>query len=56
MIDKSLIEEFETRDEGDSTDGLANVEQETGPVLNSDQVAALRAIRESEKISPRVSR
>lgn len=48
MIGKSLIEEFETSDDGNTLGGLANVEQEKGPALNSDQNSALRSIRETE--------
>jgi primosomal protein N' (replication factor Y) len=45
LIDKSLIEEFESVDDGDAADSLANVEQQTGPVLNPEQAAVLQAIR-----------
>jgi len=51
MLGKSLIEEFETTDDGDISDDLANVEQETGPRLNADQNNALKAIRENTGFS-----
>ena len=46
LLNKGLAEEFESSDAG-SEDGLANVEQETGPELNPDQRKALAAIRDS---------
>jgi primosomal protein N' (replication factor Y) len=45
LVDKSLIEEFETSDDSDELETLANVEQTDGPELNRDQVQALQAIR-----------
>jgi len=48
MVGKSLIEEFETNDDGDVSGGLANVEQEKGPTLNPDQNGALKSIRETK--------
>jgi primosomal protein N' (replication factor Y) len=51
LIEKTLIEEFATTDDGDSTDGLTHVEQEKGPVLNADQSAALKKIRETTGFS-----
>jgi primosomal protein N' (replication factor Y) len=50
MIGKSLIEEFETGDD-DIPEGLANIEQEKGPRLNSDQKNALQSIRENSGFS-----
>ena len=44
MIEKSLIEEYESADD-DLSGGLANVEQEKGPRLNADQSSALESIR-----------
>jgi primosomal protein N' (replication factor Y) len=45
LVDKSLIEEFETSDDADDPDSFANVEQTDGPELNADQAQALQAIR-----------
>ncbi len=45
LVDKVLIEEFETSDDSDDVDALANVEQIDGPTLNQDQSSALGAIR-----------
>ena len=45
LIDKSLIEEFETSADADAHQALANVEQTAGPELNPDQARALQAIR-----------
>jgi primosomal protein N' (replication factor Y) len=45
LVDRSLLEEFETTDDNDPADAFANVEQTAGPVLNQDQVKALQAIR-----------
>ncbi len=50
MIEKSLIEEFEVIDDSLSK-GLANIEQETGPRLNSDQDTVLKSIREKSGFS-----
>lgn len=51
MIRKLLIEEFETIDDEDRIDCLANVEQEKGPALNPDQKGALKSIRETSGFS-----
>jgi primosomal protein N' (replication factor Y) len=48
MRAKGLLEEFETSDAGEGFGGLANVEQEKGPVLNADQRNALKVVRETE--------
>jgi len=45
LVDKMLIEEFETSDDSDEAEELANVEQIDGPELNHDQTIALQAIR-----------
>jgi len=45
LIDKSLLEEFESADDSDALESLANVEQRAGPVLNPEQAAVLQAIR-----------
>ncbi len=45
LLDKSLIEEFETSDDADERDSFANVEQADAPELNADQAKALAAIR-----------
>jgi primosomal protein N' (replication factor Y) len=45
LIDKSLIEEFETSDDMNEPDSFANVEQTDGPDLNADQAQALQNIR-----------
>lgn len=45
LLDKALIEEFETSDDGSDADNLANAEQVAGPELNADQKKALAAIR-----------
>ena len=42
---------FETTDVGDGSGGLANVEQEKGPVLNADQSTVLQAIRDTTGFS-----
>lgn len=51
LIEKAFVEEFETTDDGDSDGGLANVEQEKGPVLNADQSAVLKTIRNTTGFS-----
>jgi len=48
LIEKGLAEEFETAEDGEAADGLANAEQQKGPQVNADQRAALEAIRSSE--------
>ena len=45
LVDKLLIEEFETSDDSDEAEALANVEQIDGPELNHDQTNALQAVR-----------
>lgn len=45
LVEKNLIEEFETSDDSDDAEALANVEQVDGPELNQDQSSALQAIR-----------
>jgi primosomal protein N' (replication factor Y) len=45
LIDKSLIDEFETSEDADIYEALANIEQTDGPELNPDQARALQAIR-----------
>ena len=45
LAEKSLIEEFESTDENNQPELLANVEQTGGPELNRDQAKALQAIR-----------
>jgi primosomal protein N' (replication factor Y) len=45
LVDKSLIEEFETTEDSGQTDAFANIEQTSGPDLNQDQAKALQAIR-----------
>lgn len=45
LIDKSLIEEFETADDADVPEAFANAEQADGPELNPDQAQALESIR-----------
>jgi len=45
LVDKNLIVEFETADDSDDAEALANVEQIDGPELNHDQSSALQAIR-----------
>lgn len=45
LIDKSLLEEFESADDAQPREALANVEQQAGPELNADQALALRSIR-----------
>jgi primosomal protein N' (replication factor Y) len=44
LVDKSLIEEFETSDDTDEPDSFANVEQTDGPELNADQAQALQVM------------
>lgn len=48
LIEKLLLEEFTVVDDSDSAERLANVEQVSGPILNADQTAALRAIRQHD--------
>jgi primosomal protein N' (replication factor Y) len=48
LVDKALIDEFETTDDADHADALANVEQTAGPELNPDQAKALQTIRSQE--------
>ena len=48
LIDKQLIEEYESTDDDESSGALANAEQKDGPTLNPDQEEALRAIRERQ--------
>ncbi len=45
LIDKSLIEEFETSEDADAREAFANVEQTAGPELNPDQARAIQTIR-----------
>ena len=45
LVDKSLIEEFESADDSQESEALAKVEQASGPELNRDQATALAAIR-----------
>lgn len=47
LVDKRLVEEFEAVDKG-AGNALANVEQEAGPELNTDQRVALARIRDSD--------
>ncbi|MGI9202871.1 MAG: primosomal protein N' [Woeseiaceae bacterium] len=44
LIEKGLIEEFDTTDDG-AFENLAGVDQQKGPQLNADQKSALKAIR-----------
>ena len=50
LLDKGLVEEFESADES-ASDNLARVEQEKGPEPNADQKLALRDIRNREGFS-----
>jgi primosomal protein N' (replication factor Y) len=48
LVDKGFIEPFESAEDPDTGHGLANVEQEPGPDLNSDQRQALATIRDGD--------
>jgi primosomal protein N' (replication factor Y) len=54
LLEKSLVQEFESSQDENAVDDLANAEQERGPTLNPDQRAALEAIRATEGFSVNV--